>query len=172
MHRQLVRFKLRIACFHQLSFACIDASPTRKVFHQLSFACIDASPTRKVQTARRLFSPTIVSYRRFSSDRTKKISHSGYFILVALVGLEPTLLAELDFESSASTNSATGPKHKLRVYFAAVFLASTFLTRRALRVALCTGFFAGFSALPTFFSIAFFIAAMSSVRRDTGFDIT
>ena len=32
------------------------------------------------------------------------------FNLVALVGLEPTLLAELDFESSASTNSATGPK--------------------------------------------------------------
>ncbi len=32
------------------------------------------------------------------------------FYLVALVGLEPTLIAELDFESSASTNSATGPK--------------------------------------------------------------
>ena len=32
-------------------------------------------------------------------------------ILVALVGLEPTLIAELDFESSASTNSATGPWH-------------------------------------------------------------
>ena len=31
--------------------------------------------------------------------------------LVALVGLEPTLIAELDFESSASTNSATGPWH-------------------------------------------------------------
>ena len=33
-----------------------------------------------------------------------------FFYLVALVGLEPTLLAELDFESSASTNSATGPE--------------------------------------------------------------
>ena len=29
-------------------------------------------------------------------------------LLVPPVGLEPTLLAELDFESSASTNSATG----------------------------------------------------------------
>lgn len=29
--------------------------------------------------------------------------------MVALVGIEPTLLAELDFESSASTNSATRP---------------------------------------------------------------
>ena len=29
-------------------------------------------------------------------------------ILVPLAGIEPALLAELDFESSASTNSATG----------------------------------------------------------------
>jgi hypothetical protein len=28
--------------------------------------------------------------------------------LVPLAGIEPALLAELDFESSASTNSATG----------------------------------------------------------------
>ena len=42
-----------------------------------------------------------------------KIPKMGILILVALVGLEPTLIAELDFESSASTNSATGPKHKL-----------------------------------------------------------
>ena len=35
-----------------------------------------------------------------------------FIYLVALVGLEPTLLAELDFESSASTNSATGPSHQ------------------------------------------------------------
>ena len=133
--------------------------------------CSRGSPTRKVQTAHGLFSPTIVSNRRFSSDRAKKISLCGIFLfLVALVGLEPTLLAELDFESSASTNSATGPKQRL--YFAADFLASTFLTNLALRVALCTGFFAGFSAFPTFFSIAFLIAAISSVKRDTGFAIT
>ncbi len=47
-----------------------------------------------------------------SSNQTKiKIPKKGILILVALVGLEPTLLAELDFESSASTNSATGPWH-------------------------------------------------------------
>ena len=31
-------------------------------------------------------------------------------IMVPLAGLEPALLAELDFESSASTNSATGAR--------------------------------------------------------------
>src|SRR5260370_19047107 len=42
-------------------------------------------------------------------------SHSDYNVmviginsLVPLAGIEPALLAELDFESSASTNSATG----------------------------------------------------------------
>ena len=56
-------------------------------------------------------------------------------------------------------------------YYAA-FFASTFFTKRALRFALCAGFLAGFSALPTFFSIAFLIAAISSVKRETGLDIT
>ena len=46
MQYQHVRFKLRMACFHQLSFVCINAIPTRKV-----------------QTAHGLFSPTIVSNR-------------------------------------------------------------------------------------------------------------
>jgi hypothetical protein len=32
----------------------------------------------------------------------------GIIVLVPLAGIEPALLAELDFESSASTNSATG----------------------------------------------------------------
>ena len=31
-------------------------------------------------------------------------------VVVPLAGIEPALLAELDFESSASTNSATGAK--------------------------------------------------------------
>src|ERR1700674_4974867 len=31
--------------------------------------------------------------------------------MVPLAGIEPALLAELDFESSASTNSATGASH-------------------------------------------------------------
>ncbi len=35
------------------------------------------------------------------------LSHSE---LVPLAGVEPALLAELDFESSASTNSATGAR--------------------------------------------------------------
>lgn len=67
----------------------------------------------------------------------KKNTQVGVFLfnLVALVGLEPTLLAELDFESSASTNSATGPK-PMRDYFAVAFLVSTFLTKRALRAGL------------------------------------
>ena len=34
-------------------------------------------------------------------------------ILVPLAGIEPALLAELDFESSASTNSATGAFHDI-----------------------------------------------------------
>ena len=51
-----------------------------------------------------------------------KIPVWGFSILVALVGLEPTLIAELDFESSASTNSATGPKHKLRLFRQPVLL--------------------------------------------------
>src|SRR5262245_41788163 len=33
--------------------------------------------------------------------------------LVPLAGVEPALLAELDFESSASTNSATGAQHMI-----------------------------------------------------------
>src|SRR4051812_8486321 len=35
-------------------------------------------------------------------------------LLVPLAGIEPALLAELDFESSASTNSATGVFHDAR----------------------------------------------------------
>jgi hypothetical protein len=34
--------------------------------------------------------------------------------MVPLAGIEPALLAELDFESSASTNSATGAPHDAR----------------------------------------------------------
>ncbi len=32
--------------------------------------------------------------------------------MVPLAGIEPALLAELDFESSASTNSATGARNR------------------------------------------------------------
>ena len=34
------------------------------------------------------------------------------YILVALIGIEPILLSELDFESSASTSSATEPTYR------------------------------------------------------------
>ncbi len=58
-----------------------------------------------------------------SSAQTKiKIPKMGILILVALVGLEPTLIAELDFESSASTNSATGPKHRQQFIMRPVLL--------------------------------------------------
>ena len=53
---------------------------------------------------------------RFASDTARYLkykktpSFDGAFrILVALIGIEPILLAELDFESSASTSSATEP---------------------------------------------------------------
>ena len=49
------------------------------------------------------------------------------FNLVALVGLEPTLLAELDFESSASTNSATGPLQSQNRYTKQPALLQLFL---------------------------------------------
>ena len=93
----------------------------------------------------------------------------GYLLfLVALVGLEPTLLAELDFESSASTNSTTGPDD----FYFAVFFAATFFTKRALRFALCAGFFAGFAGAPFFLIIARLISAISGVRREIGFAMT
>lgn len=110
----------------------------------------------------------------FITNSYKKQKHPvwGVLSLVALVGLEPTLLAELDFESSASTNSATGPERITANYFAAALRASTFFTKRALRFALCAGFFAGFSAAPIFLLIAFLIAAISGVKREGDFDIT
>jgi hypothetical protein len=44
-----------------------------------------------------------------------KGSHSDWNkFLVPLAGIEPALLAELDFESSASTNSATGAFRDVR----------------------------------------------------------
>ena len=47
---------------------------------------------------------------RFRLIQVKMKTHkSGFQFLVALIGIEPILLAELDFESSASTSSATEP---------------------------------------------------------------
>ena len=142
---------------------------------------IGSPSARKIQTA---LSLVLINYRlepRFDSNslpRTeikKPPQRDGFLFLVALVGIEPTLLSELDFESSASTSSTTEPEPLQLSYFAfftAAFLDSTFFTNLALRVGLCAGFFAGFSALPFFFSMAFLIAAISGVKRDTGFVIT
>ncbi len=148
-------------------------------FHH-DFIVVDTFRTRKVQTA---LSLVFTNYRAEPSVRfrpkniTNKKTHTArvcvFSFLVALVGIEPTLLSELDFESSASTSSTTEPELlQLPCYFAAAFLDSTFFTNLALRVGLCTGFFAGASALPFFFSMAFLIAAISGVKRDTGFAIT
>ena len=117
---------------------------------------------------------TSVRFQLITPNRNKKSPlWDDFLFLVALVGIEPTLLSELDFESSASTSSTTEPELlQLLYYFTAAFLDSTFFTNLALRVGLCTGFFAGASALPFFFSMAFLIAAISGVKRDTGFAIT
>ena len=82
------------------------------------------------------YEPRFVSDQK--NNRKQKTPQKGLFLfLVALVGIEPTLLAELDFESSASTSSATEPlTANHRIYFAAAFFASTFFTKRALRVGL------------------------------------
>lgn len=50
---------------------------------------------------------------RDRSCRTKGLLNAGADVLgemVPLAGIEPALLAELDFESSASTSSATGAR--------------------------------------------------------------
>ena len=95
-------FDLRLQCFfcHYKSFIMI-------YWHNTLFYIFVRSYRFKPLT---LFCHT---NRRFSSDRAKiknTVVRRYFLFLVALVGLEPTLLAELDFESSASTNSATGPK--------------------------------------------------------------
>ena len=51
--------------------------------------------------------------------RNRKGSKEGAIFIrkikvVPLAGIEPALLAELDFESSASTNSATGARPRAR----------------------------------------------------------
>ena len=56
----------------------------------------------------------------------KNGASAPFFYLVALVGLEPTLLAELDFESSASTNSATGPKGNRQIILSPPYVPQPF----------------------------------------------
>ena len=78
-----------------------------------------------------------------------KIPVWGFVFLVALVGLEPTLLAELDFESSASTNSATGPlRQKTKL---SGFLCSNFFYQAGTAIRLVCRFFRRCSRFTRFF---------------------
>ncbi len=75
--------------------------------------CLWQQITHKIFTLWGRITARALAWFSFQDARATK-KHpaiAGMFLfLVALVGLEPTLLAELDFESSASTNSATGPE--------------------------------------------------------------
>ena len=91
-----------------------------------------------------------------SSDTGKiKIPVWGFVFLVALVGLEPTLLAELDFESSASTNSATGPWHQKANYLCS-FLCVNFFYQTCTAVCLVNRFFCRCSRFASLFFNGFF----------------
>lgn len=95
--------------FASLTFAKSTCCPAR--------LCRGSLSTRKVQTA---LSLVFTNYRAEPSVRfrpkniTNKKTHTArvciFSFLVALVGIEPTLLSELDFESSASTSSTTEPE--------------------------------------------------------------
>ena len=91
-----------------------------------------------------------------SSDTDQnKNPQKGILILVALVGLEPTLLAELDFESSASTNSATGPWHQKANYLCS-FLCVNFFYQTCTAVCLVNRFFCRCSRFASLFFNGFF----------------
>src|SRR4051812_3179030 len=62
------------------------------------------TPTRNVCMTHSLMNETYLTFHILLDNRSsgKKLE------LVPLAGIEPPLLAELDFESSASTSSATG----------------------------------------------------------------
>jgi hypothetical protein len=49
------------------------------------------------------------NFEQTGTSRRPQLARNKF--LVPLAGIEPALLAELDFESSASTNSATGAHH-------------------------------------------------------------
>ncbi len=79
--------------------------------------CLWQQITHKIFTLWGWITARALAWFSFQDARATK-KHpaiAGMFLfLVALVGLEPTLLAELDFESSASTNSATGPELQMQ----------------------------------------------------------
>ena len=63
---------------------------------------LDSNPKLDLVEMRALSEPA-----RVAEERQQK-NHFCEEKMVPRVGLEPTLLSELDFESSASTNSTTG----------------------------------------------------------------
>ena len=84
--------------------------------------------------------------------RTKNKTTKRWFIfLVALVGLEPTLLAELDFESSASTNSATGPKPNATRLFCCCLACFNLFNQTRTAICFVCWFFCRFFCRTNFF---------------------
>lgn len=88
-------------------------TPAKKTPRIRCVFCLWQQITHKIFTLWGRITARTLAWFSFQDARATK-KHpaiAGMFLfLVALVGLEPTLLAELDFESSASTNSATGPE--------------------------------------------------------------
>ncbi len=93
------------------------------------------SPTRKVQTARCLFSPTIVSNRRFSSDIIKNIPCGIFYFWWPWSDSNRHSLQNLILSQARLPIPPRGRTSAI-YYFTDAFLASTFFTKRALRVAL------------------------------------
>ncbi len=62
---------------------------------------------------RRLYAERTDQFAFVISKHKQKNHPQGmiFLFLVALIGIEPILLSEHDFESSASTSSATEPEH-------------------------------------------------------------
>jgi hypothetical protein len=54
-------------------------------------------------------------FQRAREGTARQSRYSCTNAVVPLAGIEPALLAELDFESSASTNSATGARRRIIV---------------------------------------------------------
>jgi hypothetical protein len=60
----------------------------------------------QTEVTRRIFSGGGYVFAAYLESGSRQLLNSNF--MVPLVGLEPTRLAALDFESSASTNSTTG----------------------------------------------------------------
>ena len=136
-----VRFKLRqMARFHQLTLRT-----GRLPRHKCLWGIPDNSPVLALGSFTHCLRPPR------NDNINKKHPTGGYFFiyLVALVGLEPTLIAELDFESSASTNSATGPSHQ-KLQLLCSFLCFNFLYQACTAIRLVCRFLGGFFRFANF----------------------